>query len=183
MKNTIFRDQARWSEWLESMRKDVECVFGILRGRFRILKAGIRMHGVDVADSIWLTCCALHNWLLEKDGHTSEWDGNKGLFDEEDNEDDIPFALRRLVTGRSHREYDSSGMGAGHNNDGEDDGNHNEDQDPFDVDLGFDVNDNECVNQSGINLVKDLSSDTMRDKLVTNFNILFQQNKIQWPRR
>ena len=136
-----------------------------------------------MADSIWLTCCALHNWLLEKYGYTSEWDGNMGLFDEEDNEDNISFALRRLVTGRSHREYDSSGMGAGHNNNGEDNGNHNEEQDPFDVDLGFDVNDNQCINQSGINLVKDLSSDTMRDKLVTHFNILFQQNKIQWPRR
>ena len=54
----------------ESIRKDVECVFGILKGRFRILKAGIRLHGVDNADSIWSTCCALHNLLLEIDGNT-----------------------------------------------------------------------------------------------------------------
>jgi Plant transposon protein len=27
-----------WSEWVESVRKDVECTFGILKGRFRLLK-------------------------------------------------------------------------------------------------------------------------------------------------
>lgn len=27
-----------WGEWLESIRKDVECVFGALKGRFRILR-------------------------------------------------------------------------------------------------------------------------------------------------
>lgn len=26
-------EEARWSKWLESMRKDVECTFGILKGR------------------------------------------------------------------------------------------------------------------------------------------------------
>jgi len=26
-------DQLRWSKWLESLRKDVECTFGILKGR------------------------------------------------------------------------------------------------------------------------------------------------------
>ena len=27
-----------WSKWLESMRKDVECTFGIMKGRWRMLK-------------------------------------------------------------------------------------------------------------------------------------------------
>jgi len=27
------KDEMRWSKWLESMRKDVECAFGILKGR------------------------------------------------------------------------------------------------------------------------------------------------------
>jgi hypothetical protein len=36
--------EIRWSKWLESIRKDVECTFGILKGRWRILKAGIRVH-------------------------------------------------------------------------------------------------------------------------------------------
>ena len=55
MKRTLYITETRWSEWLECMRKDVECMFGILKGRFRILKAGIRLHGVPVADDIWMT--------------------------------------------------------------------------------------------------------------------------------
>jgi hypothetical protein len=34
-------DEVWWSQWLESMRKDVECIFGILKGRWRILKSGL----------------------------------------------------------------------------------------------------------------------------------------------
>ena len=29
------------------------------------LKSGVRIFGVDSVDCVWLTCCALHNWLLE----------------------------------------------------------------------------------------------------------------------
>ncbi len=31
-------DEVMVAEWLESMRKDIECTFGILKQRFRILK-------------------------------------------------------------------------------------------------------------------------------------------------
>jgi hypothetical protein len=48
-------DKIRWSKWLESMRKDVECTFGILKGGWRILKSGVRLHGVDAVDSVWFT--------------------------------------------------------------------------------------------------------------------------------
>ena len=42
------------------MRKDVECTFGILKGRWRILMTDDRVYGIDKVDEIWLTCCALH---------------------------------------------------------------------------------------------------------------------------
>jgi hypothetical protein len=58
------------------MQKDVECTFGILKGHWRILKSGLRLHGVDAVDYVWLTCCALHNWLLDIDGFTEEWVGD-----------------------------------------------------------------------------------------------------------
>jgi hypothetical protein len=55
------------------------------------LKAGVQIHSVDSVNNIWLTCCALHNWLLEIDGmneiwiggvHTvaSDWDGKMAGF-------------------------------------------------------------------------------------------------------
>lgn len=31
-KNTSIRSEIKWSDWLESMRKNVECTFGILNG-------------------------------------------------------------------------------------------------------------------------------------------------------
>jgi hypothetical protein len=81
--------QLRWAKWIEAMRKDVECLFGILKGRFRILKTGSRLFGPEATDKIWLTCCALHNWLLEVDGLDkawqngvpSEWEGELGQND------------------------------------------------------------------------------------------------------
>jgi len=53
--------QMRFSKWLESLRKDVECTFGIMKGRFRILKTGVPLHGIEVCDGVWLKGCALHN--------------------------------------------------------------------------------------------------------------------------
>jgi hypothetical protein len=40
-KNAADRSSICWSEWLESLRKDVECTFGILKGHWRILKTVI----------------------------------------------------------------------------------------------------------------------------------------------
>ena len=52
-----FKAYVCWSEfcfskWIESMRKDVECTFGILKGRFRVLKTGIPLHGIEVCDKV-----------------------------------------------------------------------------------------------------------------------------------
>jgi hypothetical protein len=55
------------------MRKVVECTFGLLKGRWRILKTGIRVHSLEAADNIWFTCCALHNYLLHEDGLNVRW--------------------------------------------------------------------------------------------------------------
>eukprot|EP00797_Seminavis_robusta_P021439 Sro3344_g347030.2 (377) ;mRNA; r:5289-6419 len=94
-KSDMYRPQQRLSEFIESMRKDVECVFGILKGRWRVLKTGIRLHGETAADRIWLTCCALHNMLLQVDGLSEQWNGEIGL-NETDDLRFTPFALQRL---------------------------------------------------------------------------------------
>jgi hypothetical protein len=46
----------------------VECTFGILKGRCRVLKTGVRLHGTDAVDNVQATCCTLHKWLLDVDG-------------------------------------------------------------------------------------------------------------------
>lgn len=97
IKTTTSKAEIRFSAWLESMRKDVECTFGILKGRWRILKTGIRLNGIDAADKIFLTCCALHNWLLDIDGLDNEWEGVLGEIDPEDS---IPQAILKQTTNK-----------------------------------------------------------------------------------
>ena len=53
-----------------------EC--GMHKGRWRILKSGACVYGVDKVDEIWLTCCALQNWLLDIDGLSNKW--NNGVL-------------------------------------------------------------------------------------------------------
>ena len=45
-------DDLKLSQWIEPMRKDVECTFGILKERWRILKTGIRLKSIISADKI-----------------------------------------------------------------------------------------------------------------------------------
>lgn len=57
-----------WSRCLESVRKDVECTFGILKKRFRILRHPLRYRIDGLPGAIFKACCALHNILLRHDG-------------------------------------------------------------------------------------------------------------------
>ena len=97
------------------MRKDVECTFGILKGRWRILKYGLRLHSLMNADNVWKTCCALHNMLLEVDGLAAGWEnGVQSEWETEmDESQDLPFALRRLIKPGQPRNFDICGLGIG----------------------------------------------------------------------
>ena len=64
MHERLSHDAIHWSEWLESIRKDVECTFGILKQRFRILLNRLEFHDRYVIEAILHTCCILHNMLL-----------------------------------------------------------------------------------------------------------------------
>ncbi|KAI2511437.1 Plant transposon protein [Fragilaria crotonensis] len=101
-KDSSSRAEVRFSQWLESLRKDVECTFGILKNRWRILKTGIRLHNTEIADNIWLTCCALHNMLvLNVDGLNRGWQNGVPSYWEVNGNgnlevSDLPRAIRRL---------------------------------------------------------------------------------------
>jgi hypothetical protein len=102
----------------ESMRNDVECTFGILKGKWRIRMAGIRGHMAEPVPTLFLrlTVPCTTNWLLEVDGLDGEWDqgkssirqGGVGEFEVDDEATQHVFALRRLRTGSSFRNYDLS---------------------------------------------------------------------------
>ena len=58
----------KWSGMIESIRKDIECVFGSLKNRFAYLKKFNKMRKQKDIDNAFTTCCMLHNILLEDDG-------------------------------------------------------------------------------------------------------------------
>ena len=49
---------------VESVRKDVECLFGIFKARFRFLKLPIEFHNIDTIRDAMRTCCILNNLIL-----------------------------------------------------------------------------------------------------------------------
>ena len=50
---------------LESVRKDVECTFGILKKRWRVLNDGFYYRDINTCEKIFVTCCCLNNFLLD----------------------------------------------------------------------------------------------------------------------
>ncbi len=55
-----------FSTLVESLRKDVECVFGILKGRWASLDKGFKYREMKTCCEIFLTCAVLHNMMLSE---------------------------------------------------------------------------------------------------------------------
>jgi hypothetical protein len=54
-----------FSSNLESVHKDVECTFGILKKRWKILNNGLLFRDICICENIFVTCCCLHYFLLD----------------------------------------------------------------------------------------------------------------------
>jgi hypothetical protein len=76
----------RFSQRLESVRKDAECTLGILKKRWHILKNHMLIHDKARIDNIVFTCAILHNMLIEHD----KW------ADDDDDDDDIAADIPEL---------------------------------------------------------------------------------------
>ncbi|CAM9795070.1 unnamed protein product, partial [Discosporangium mesarthrocarpum] len=81
-KASITETQAKTSERLERVCKDVECFFGKNKGRWRVLKLQLQ----KMIDNIYRTCCILQNMLYAYGGLAelevnTDWTGNAGLHD------------------------------------------------------------------------------------------------------
>ncbi|KAL7544914.1 hypothetical protein ACHAWF_009079 [Thalassiosira exigua] len=174
----VTNDEAeiRWSKWVESMRKDVEDTFGILKGRWRILKTGIRVYGVDHVDKLLDIDGLDEVW---KDGilvQRSDWTGEMGKHDFEGIDEEVPNAIARLSANLDPRNYDLSGMGPG-----DDVLNVH----PVEIDLGLDAESDAAVvaSISGTRVVRELGLGFFRRKLVEHFDILWSRGEIKWPCR
>ena len=57
-----------WSKRIESVRKDVERTFGVLKRRYGILRVPFKFQDLNRISNIIKTCCFLHNFHLCVDG-------------------------------------------------------------------------------------------------------------------
>ena len=82
-----------FNHFMESKRKHIECGFGILKQRFRILKLPLLMHDYDEIDDMFFTCCILHNMCIDFDGADDGWNlgGVDGEFSDDENHDTYLF--------------------------------------------------------------------------------------------
>ena len=63
-----------WGEWIESVRNDVERLFGALKNRFVWLKSNILYSKVSTITAAVKVCSILHNRLLDYDGVDFDWE-------------------------------------------------------------------------------------------------------------
>ena len=162
MKHGVTYKCIRFSEWLESMRKDVECTFGIMKGRFCILRYGIRLRSISKCDAVWKTCCALHNRLLFVDGLHKDWaTGERSDWEVTNAKHEAKtvgkFAINRLNKMPS----------VPCNNLPTEGGKANLDQ--------YVVN--------GRRVVRKIPFDIFQRCLIEHFDIRFQKNTVKWPSR
>ena len=150
--------------------------FWYIEGKISPLEDWYSCYGVEATDKIWLTCCALHNFLLEADGlHEqwdngvpSQWEGDMGLHNERDVSRFVPFATSRL----QQRGYNASGMGPG-----------NDRENGMDIDGRDETGDDPLPPDRHARIVRHFSRDYFRGRLVEHFAIGFEENSAQWPTR
>lgn len=160
IKHTSIPKNSLWSKWVESVRKDVECTFGILKGRFRCLKLPIYNHDKDTVDDMFFTCCILHNMLLTEDGYDKRWEENMNWSGQAGHHDasDIPSIFKRHYnrTKASLPTLDFSLMGI-----------------------------NSVINQyaivhSDVEEEIELTQEVLRNKLIEHFFYKYGKGKINW---
>ncbi len=90
--------EVAYSERAESVRKDIEGCFGILKVRFRILRSRILFQTQHKVDVCFTACCVKHNMNLVDDGLDKVWteDSTWEIADDEVDENDIAQGLESL---------------------------------------------------------------------------------------
>ena len=183
--NSCERSAVIWAEFLESVRKDVECTFGLLKCRFHILK-GIRFRSKSVVESTFKTCCIIHNMLLQLDGYdiaawelNARWDSINMLPEAWDlpelvnaDDGDIQLDNNVAVPNADVQEDNDNGVI------------------PFEgIEEIDEVQDNNVILLSParrnltVPVVIDLHQPTeLKEVLIQHFSVCFRLGRIQWPK-
>ena len=155
-------------------------IYRITEG-WRILKTGVRMHGLEILDDIWFTCCAVHNMLLNCDGLDKKWkkgvispfQGDLGWHAPGDTEAYCqPILFKRCRSGRQGNQprlYGSSILGSTQTN--------------CIPNIDDEENSDDENNEQEAKSLQTLSNHKFRNILVTHFNKLWELRKLMWPSR
>lgn len=149
-------DDYNWSEMNESLRKDVECLFGILKQEFAILKYGCRFSSLSLVDDIFQTCCAMHNQRKVISGSDQPWDT---FILPPDIDGDMtrsrPDVFRRMEENERFEE-EGGGIGSG---------------------------EHEIIHDDFVLPHLSDSHATVKNRLITHFKVASSKNEVFWPRR
>ena len=149
-----------YSERLESVRKDIECVFGRLKRRFRILKLPFMCRTAQGIEDTFKLCCALHNMLLDHDGLSDIGWLDTDWIDVDISEHDFRVHSREMFAPRHfvplEVDTDVSRLGSGH---------------------GQDV---EGVPQEDLMAEESEEFFALRNLLVQNFAIRWEKHSVYW---
>jgi Plant transposon protein len=160
LKHSAIPRETLWSEWAETVRKDVECTFGVLKGRFRCLKLPIYYQNKENIDNMFYVCCIMHNILLHFDGLDVRWEKDVNYLAQDGQhsyEDMVIFRqhLSRVRNLTPVTDYSLVGRLAV--------------QDRYEI-----------VNGSAIETEIEASYITLQRKLIDHFAWKYSRNEIQW---
>ena len=162
-----------FGEFLESVRKNVECLFGLLKARFRFLAGNIEYHGMRIIGDAFKTACILHNMLLLLDGYDiSLWDlGNPEDFWDAVNS----FGDGEVIDDDDWAGYIATSTHAADNNfTGTTASNDDDNAADDDIDL-----ERRPVLPKEVSL---FDLDSIRNALIIIFAARFKLGQIQWPK-
>jgi Plant transposon protein len=156
-KRTKSTDDLNWSEMNESLRKDVECLFGILKQEFAILKYGCRFSDLSLVDDIFQTCCAIHNQRKIVSGSDQPWSIVELYPDDIDGDSARlrPDVFRRILESERFEE-ESIGRGS---------------------------EEHEIIHDDFVLPLHADSHATVKNRLINHFAVACRKNEIFWPRR
>ena len=101
---------------VESIRKDSECVFGISKARFRVLRVPTQLHDYRDVDDMFRTCMILHNMLLQYYGmddlgdRLTDWRVDDSL--EHDGSEPLDVDMDGITDGQLHEDIVQSDVRA-----------------------------------------------------------------------
>ena len=154
-------DQAtRWSEQAESVRKDVECSFGILKKRFQFLKNSITWHRKSDIDNAVFSCVILHNMLHEFDGYDIRWEDELNNCHNDEEEQICLDRIRRRVVRTLENNTDHSNCGY----------------------LHYNMNNINYANYLNDEVEMEITNEhtLLQKKLIKHFDVKWLNNEIRW---